>query len=231
MPKAVPVTYADFLRIEATLKSLGFDEIHRGEVAIITLAHGLIPPRRIVIAGEVGFKCSLNGYTVKVWTSCVREAVERCREAPLFSRGEAVGRPPGEDLGWIVVTDAFNHAQYFARPSLRTKNFVRTLCRRVWITLWKVQHRPLCEKCRKFMHIFRKEDGGTFWACLRNAFHETTKPVWLGWDFGLPPGALAFALAWRSEFHRYLKRERARGNNPQRARTIRHGWIETKDPY
>lgn len=231
MPRAVPVTYADFLKLEAGLEAMRFVEISRHEIATIFVAHGLEPPQKIVLRGEVGFKYTENGYTVKVWTSCLREMVERCRAAPLISLAEVVSSPPGEDVGWIVVVDPYNHAQYFARPTLRTMGFVQTLLQRIWITQRKVINRPLCEKCQKFMGIFEKDDGGTFWACLRKVLHADGKPFWRDWDHKLPPRALRIAKAWRRQFQRYLKRKRANGHEPRRARSIRKGWAATRDPY
>ncbi len=234
MPRAVPVTYADFLKIEAELtsKRMRFVEIDRQEVATIIVAHGLVPPRKIIRPGEIGFRYTENGYTIKVWTSCLRRVVEQCRAEPLLSQNVTVGRPTSKDAGWIVVVDSTDQSQYFARKTHRTKGFVETLLRRVWITQFKVRNRPLCKTCGKFMKIFVQDDGGTFWACFRKGLHDDGNPRWEDWDCGLPPRARRYAKAWRKPAERNRKKVKiSTGQKPRRACTIRKGWRAAKNPY
>jgi hypothetical protein len=184
------------------------------------------------VEGEVGFKFFENGLIVKLWTSCLRSKVEECRREPLISDDNIVSRPAGEDMGWIVVTNEFNRAQYFARPTLRTKNFVKTLIQRAAITIRKVQNRPRCERCGKWMKIFRKPSRATFWACFHKHILVTKRPTptWRGWDFALTARMLAIVTAWRKEFHRYLQAQRDKGNNPRPAAKIRKAWFATINP-
>jgi hypothetical protein len=230
MPKAIPVTYGDFLKLEAMLRKWGFVEISRRETLTVVVAEGLVN-YKVVRRGEVGFKYFENGYVVKVWTSCLREEVEQCRREPLISQDVVVSRPVATDLGWILITDRQNKAQYFARPTMRTKHFIKKLIARAGITTKKVQCRPLCAQCGTFMQIHQKPNRATFWECRENQRHIPQKPVWKDWDFALTPHMLAIVREWRKEYHRYLAREKAKGHVPRHASEIRKRWIPTRDPY
>lgn len=229
LPKAVRVTYQAFLELKKELLRMGFAPISRTEVGRAMVNWDLKPPHMVKIPGEIGFKYSENGLTVKVWTSCVRSLVEACEREAEISAHCSVGRPPGGDSGWVLI-ERLGREQYFARPTNRTKNFVRTLLQRAWITQWKVQHRPLCPACNKFMSIFSRGNGAVFWCCLRTGLHDDTKPRWANWDAGLPPKALRISKAWRREFHRYLKKKREEGEEPRRASAVRTGWHAGRDP-
>jgi hypothetical protein len=230
MAVSVPATFASFLKLEEGMKSMGFVEIFRREMGVIIKAHGLQPPRE-ERRGEIGYKCSFHSYTVKVWTSCVRDAVEQCRGSALDVGNVIVSRPAGEDMGWVVIVDPRGQAQYFARPVLRTKNFMKTFLRRAWITQKKIKDRPLCTICGKFMGIHTTKSGGNFWGCYRRDLHPSGLGVTKDWDFNLPPKALKFAKAWRNQFARYLRAERKKGKNPQRASAVRTPWKATKNPF
>lgn len=234
MPAAVPVTYRDFCEIEAWCLDHGYVEITGREIIRIVEVYDLKRYRRyrIVVEGEIGFKFFENGLRINAWTSCLRSQVEQCRKEPLISGDVIVSRPPGEDVGWVVITNEFGRAQYFARPTMRTKNFVRTFIQRIAITTRKVQKRPLCETCYRWMRIFRKRTRATFWACFHRRIPKSKrpKPFWKGWDFALTPLMLMLVVAWRREFHRYLARERAKGHEPRPASEIRKAWVATNDP-
>jgi hypothetical protein len=232
MPKAVGVTYEDFCRLEKDLKKKGFREITGREVINIVIAHGL-KALKVIIEGEVGFQYSENGYTVKVWTTCLRSKVRKCRlENSLFSGGEVVSRPSGEDMGWVLIVDSTNKAKYFAKPVLRTKNFIKTLYQRTLISTIRVQKRPLCMQCGCYMHIFRKKSKATYWVCWEKFNHAPKKPLWKNWDFPLGPRAMKIVKAWRREYRRYLDAKRAKGEYPTQARFIRKSrYVATKNPY
>lgn len=231
MPVAVPVTFKQFLALEEKMKSMGFVEIHRCEMAVIMKAFGLKPSRE-ARPGEIGYKCTFHGYTVKVWTTCLRHVVEGCRQGlPGLSDETIVSRPAGEDVGWVLIVDSWGRSQYFARPVMRTKRFVRTLLRRTWIAQRKIKKRPLCRTCGKFMEICVNRSGGTFWGCYRRALHPNGESVTERWDFNLPPKALKMAEAWRNEFDRYLRAAKKEGKTPRRASEVRKPWRTTKNPF
>lgn len=231
MPAAASITYGQFCEIENWCLSHGCVEIQGREVIRMIQFYGL-RRYRVILEGEVGFKYFENGLVVKIWTSCLRSEVAKCRREPLISDDIIVSRPPGEDMGWIVITNEFNRAQYFARPTLRTKNFVKTFIQRAGITIRKVQKRPPCERCGKWMRIFRKPTRATFWGCLHNQIPigKRPKPFWKSWDFALTERMLAIAIAWRKEFHRYLTKAKEEGRDPRPAAKIRHAWFATIDP-
>ena len=231
VPAAVPITYKQFCEIEYWCLSHGCVEIQGREVVRLIQAYGL-KRYHVILEGEVGFKYFENGLMVKIWTSCLRSQVAKCRREPSISDDVIVSRPSGKDMGWVVIADEFNRAQYFARPTLRTKNFVKTFIQRIGITIRKVQYRPICEECGKWMKVFRKLNRATFWACFhQRTAYERRKPVWRDWDFALKPRMLKIAKGWRKEFHRYLEREHEKGNIPRHAAEIRNRWVATKNPH
>ncbi len=232
MAEFVPVTFKKFLELEAGMKSMGFVEIYPREMAVIIKAYGLQPPPRETRCGEIGYRCSFHGYIVKVWTSCMRDVVEQCRRsAPGTADQIVVSRPAEEDCGWVLIADFRGAAQYFARPAFRTRNFVKTLLRRAWITQRRIKDRPLCPACGKFMEICTRKSGATFWGCYRRTLHPDGFATREDWDCGLPPKALAIAKAWRREFSRYLREARKKGRNPRRASEVRNAWKATRDPH
>lgn len=233
VPEFVPVTFKKFLELEKGMLSMGFVEIFPREMAVIIKAHGLQPPPREHRAGEIGYKCSFHGHTVKAWTSCVRGLVEQCRRAApgIDVDDMIVSRPVDEDSGWVLIVDGAGRAQYFARPVFRTRNFVRTFLRRAWITQKKVKDRPLCPVCGKFMAIITTKSGGNFWGCYRRNLHPDGFATREDWDFNLPPRAMKIAKAWRREYDRYLRAARKKGKAPRPASEIRNPWRSTKDPF
>jgi len=206
VPIAVPVTFGGYLELERKLKALGFVEIPWRETAVIMEPRG-VTPQRILIHGEIGFELVANGYKVRVWTSCIRKEVERCRRDNLLD--EVVSRAPRRDAGWVLIADLVGRAHYFAGRTSRTKHFVRTLLQRAWIAQYKIRHRVTCSVCGAAMEICSRSDtGGNFWGCFQKESHPDKKPIWEQWDFGLPPKATKIAEAWRKERARYYAKKR-----------------------
>jgi hypothetical protein len=230
MAVGVPVTFGDFLKIEAKLRKHGFVEIHRKETQDTIVAHGL-KSHRTVRGAEVGFKYFRNGYVVKVWTSCLGREVDQCRKEPLLSLDVVVSRPPEEDFGWVVLTDSRNHAEYFARSTKRTKNFVTNLLKRALITAQKVQNRPLCPKCKTFMEIHREPTGATYWECRQMDRHADGRFTFQNWDVGLGSKGKKAVEGPRNAYRRTHQKEKAEGRGQRRMAEIRIGWEPTRDPY
>jgi hypothetical protein len=214
------------------LKRRGFVEISAREKRDAFVAHGLIPPQNSV-PGEVGFKCSRHGYTMKVWTSCLRALVRECSNDPENLFDVIVSIPTDEDCGWVLIVDEYNRAEYYARHVNRTKNFVENLLERAWITFLRMANRPLCPKCEKYMHIHRKENMQTFWICKRASSHDTQKPFFKNWDFALTDKAQRAANKPRKSAANFRKAQRALGKEPRTIVQVRKktGWKATKDPY
>ena len=210
MPEAVPVVYADFRIIREELESLGFRRIPPWVKQKIVRYRDGVAVEEFVIAKEVGFEFFHHGYQVRAWTSCLHGAVYACDWAPSSSFDVVVGRPAGEDAGWIVIVDPIGREQYFARKVMRTKNFVRNFLERVRITQKKVIGHPVCLQCGRRMEIVRrrKTTGATFWACYNKDAHIGNRPVWEDWDVALSEKDLKIAEGWRRSRRR--SRESAR---------------------
>jgi hypothetical protein len=240
MPKAVAVRFRDYVAIETYLKKQGFREMSRREVADDIIAHGVKFFHKST-GTEKGFVLTYKGLTIKGWTSCDRERVDDCyRELathPLLKEaiGDViVGRAPGTDMGWIVVVDSKDKAQYFAAPFHRTKNFGLSLCEAARVTQIRIQNRPLCAECQVYMMIRQEESRATYWACFRTASHAGQKPVFLNWDHALPPAAKKVVTRRRNKRKSWQKTKaklRAEGKPVRSAREIRRGGIATKNPY
>lgn len=224
MPKAVPVTFADFRRLETgAAEVMRCKEVSGQEMDRIRRLFGFAPAHNGA-DDEAGYKRSVNGFTLWIWTSCLREEIEWCRREPLVSDGRIVSRPSGGGAGRVYITDARGRALYFAHHVARTEGFILNLLRVAWLALWRICHPQWCPECSRIMRIIQhKDDGGTFWACLRTSIHRDGEPRWADWDKDLPPKAMATVLRRRGKFRSYLKTERSQGNEPERAWAFRTG--------
>ena len=233
--------YRHYCGIRKTLLRLGFREMSRREVREEVIAHGLKKYKKSTEA-EKGYVYTQKGLTVKVWTSCERSKVDDCalryEEFPVLREAigdEIVSRPKGTDMGWVLIVDSRNKAQYFAVPFHRTLNFVVSLCETARITQLRVQARPQCKECQKYMVIRVEETRATYWACFQTAGHGTSKAFFLDWDHALSPKAKAAAMRRRKKRKAWQKAKlklRDEGKKvPQPARKLRQSWKATKDPY
>ena len=241
MPKAVTVVYRYYCGIRDTLLKLGFREMSRREVLDEVIAHGVKAYKKSTEA-EKGFIYSQKGLSVKVWTSCERSKVDDCarrfKELPVFREAigeEVVSRSKGKDMGWVLITDLRNKAQYFAVPFHRTLNFIVSLCETARITQIRVQNRPLCIECKKYMAIHVEKNRATYWICRESSKHSSQKALFEDWDCGLPEKAKTAAMRRRKKRKSWQKQKlkfRDEGKKaPQSARKLRRGGGETKNPY
>ncbi len=177
----------DFQTLEKEILEMGYQEITRKDSAKKFLRLNLNPPRTI-IGREASYKYTNNGYTVILHTS--------------FLKNENKWRNIGTDAGWILIAEG-DKPLYFARPFLRSKNFVIKFLCYAWITKWKVNNRPLCPLCKGYMDISRKYNSRQyFWSCDKNR-HTIGKPVNFPWDYNLPPKALKFVNIRREKTKKY----------------------------
>jgi hypothetical protein len=165
---------------------------------------------KFVIAGEVGFEISHKGYRVRAWTGCARKIVKQCDWMPSSSFEIVVGRPAGEDAGWIlVIDDASGRVQYFARKVLRTENFVKNFLERARITWKRIFHRPECE-CHRLFELFQdKEAGDTFWRCYQKNEHAKRKQTREDWNFCLTAEERKTVREWGRSRRRSRKKTQA----------------------
>ena len=186
--KEFVLTEDDFLFLERMILDMGYRKVTKYDSRKIFARLGLSPPRPVV-GREASYRYTHNGYTAVLHTS--------------YLESEKKWRDTGTDIGWNLIIEG-DEEKYFARPFQRKKGFILKFLRYAWISKWKVDHRPLCPACSAYMDIHRKR--GTlqyFWACLRKEKHDDKNPVFLSWDFKLPPKALGFVKIRRSYATRY----------------------------
>ncbi|MBI2033590.1 MAG: hypothetical protein HYT13_00620, partial [Candidatus Liptonbacteria bacterium] len=198
MPKQILPDAAAFARFRAALIKRGFREVSSVEFRkdFSRLKLKAPSPRE---GREVGFRFWANSLEVKVWTTFL----------------SARGRSRESDAGWVLILDG-DEAQYFSHPLRRTKNFLHNLLWFAGIAKWRVEHRPLCPVCKKYMRIrgaraFRAK----LWECVSSTFHKD--PVRLSWDYELPQWAMDFLRPFRRRRARYYAKLRAEGKAPGEA--------------
>lgn len=130
------------------------------------------------------------------------------------------------DAGWILITQA-GRARYFAHPLMRTKNFLITLIRLAWIARWRVINRPTCPQCpdQRYMKIaYGWAIKSRYWRCDYKSQHHPYKPVFLPWDYGMPPKALAFLKKKRKIRRKYRDSRKKAGKPNNVAMLNRRKW-------
>src|SRR5690606_37802215 len=125
------------LFLKAKLEEIGFKQKLSNDMQRIFERLGLELKRlNSKTKKEVGFEYSKNGLTVHVWTTWVAE-------------DNAMNE---QDSGWVLITEG-DTAQYFAKPYKRCAGFIQRILSYAWIAMFKVENRPLCPTCGKFMNI------------------------------------------------------------------------------
>ncbi|MBL7053755.1 hypothetical protein ISS06_00945 [Patescibacteria group bacterium] len=157
---------------------------------------------------EVGFVFAKNGLEVTAWTTWMM-IEQKARES---------------DAAWIVISKQDN-ALYFSHPIHRTKNFVVTFLRQAWIAMYKIKHRPICLQCNKFMNIAKSKGiKSRYWSCCNKSEHKDNQPVWLSWDYGLPPKALAYVKKNRKQRTKYRQQLAEQGKPQYQSLKKRKPW-------
>ena len=175
--------YRGFRRVQSAQDVLSIDLLNLDEKA----KHG---------GFEVGFVFRNNGLKVYVWTTWIYE-FEEARKS---------------DAGWVLITDKKGNTLYFAHPFHRTKNFVDTVVRYARVAKYKIEHRPLCTECNRFLDIVQgRAIKSRYWKCDHVAEHRDGKPVNLNWDYGLPEIARQYLQAHRKKRAADKLRREAKG--------------------
>jgi hypothetical protein len=222
MPKQVLPNAEDFAWFESAMKRSGFipitrekflEDWHRLNLKAPRPQPGqeagfiFIPPNGKNAGGEQS-----NDLYVCIWTSWLRREEEARKSDP----------------AWVLIARRNSDEKpfYFSHPTLRTKNFFRTLAQRAWITAWRVQHRPHCPACNALMEIAKKrgELKQRYWRCNLLDRHADGKPHWYRWDIGLPPRAQTLVSTWRAKRIPHVERCIAAGKNPHQAMLDRKPW-------
>ncbi len=207
MPKKILPAAPAFEAFEMQMRQHGFEALSeaafRANLRRLRLRAPSPRPGR-----EAGFTFSANGLTVWVWTTWLR-AEQRAREV---------------DMGWVVIARG-DIALYYARPMLRTKNFLDRLLKWAIVSQWKVSHRPHCPACNALMDIVRGPKlKDRYWRCDLIGQHPDHQPRSYRWDLGLPEELQTFVDTERAVHLRYVAQRIAQGKQPHAAVLRRKGW-------
>lgn len=202
MPNKVLFGEDDFKKFEQKLTKRGFKRLDPNIVHEDILPEVEIgtPPRKH-FKHEVGFGFfGEKGFEVVVWTTYIPPD-KRARES---------------DNGWVLIKKG-NRVLYYSHPLNRTENFLKRLYISAAIAQVRIQKRPECPQCGRYMEIVRgKGIGSRYWSC----FHHL-KQVNRGWDCNMPPEAMPYVRRIRKERERYYKQVRAKGGQVGSARLDR----------
>jgi hypothetical protein len=212
MPKKVLPSPEDFSFLDHELKKQGFRRISKREVGKQFRHLSLRPPRARRRSGrEVGYVFDSNGLRVWVWTTWLADE----------------GHARESDSAWVLIS-CDDEAVYYDTPTHRTKNFVKTLINRAWIAKWRVESRPNCDKCGRFMKVtnHRGRPKSRFWVCENTHEHSDGKRVWRSWDLDgeMPLKAQSFVDKHRRKASKYRERRRKEGKPVNVAMSKRHPW-------
>ncbi len=168
MPLRVDLQPHRFYDFKTEIEKEGFQEIQKREKYTDYQRLALISPNESK-GKKRGFKFTANYLTVKIWTSVLRD------EDKFADKG----------FGWELISLG-DPALYFSRPFRRTDNFFENLYMTALILKTKIQNRPICPHCKKFLDIVKGPYlYSRYWKCP-NTKHAVYR---LGWDHGLPDWA------------------------------------------
>lgn len=200
----------DFLFLNNEILGMGYSKITKTDFKKTFSRLNLTAPRKLE-GKETSYRYTNNGYTVILHTT--------------YLESQKKWRDKGKDIGWNLIIEG-DEEKYFARPFQRTKNFIVKFLRYAWISKWKVDHRHLCRECSAYMDIYRKK--GTrqyFWTCWNKEKHSTIKPIYLSWDYNLPPKAMEFVDIRRKNTRKYIKKIKKEGKTVIPSAIRRKKWI------
>lgn len=142
---------------------------------------GLVSHRK-KSGSQVKLRYHNHGLTLKVCTTADSQLNE-----PLPKR-----------YGWVLIDD-HDEAKYFSHPFLRTEGFLRRVYYHTIINKYRIDHRPICPCCKKYMDIVRGRGvKSRYWKCP-NHDHE---PETMGWDENLPQ--------WMQNYLKPIRKARAK---------------------
>lgn len=169
------------------------------------------PHHRKLEGSEQAWTYSKGNYTVIVWTTYLAK--------------EGKFRDTGTDVGWVIVVSG-DDLVYCTRPILRSSSdFVLKLARYAWVTKYKIDHLPLCPKCRAKMFIFRKKGTREYmYICRHTDRHDDNKATFRSWDYGLKDKAKEFLAIRREATQKYNKRNEKLGKKPTPKALLRKKW-------
>ncbi len=205
MPRQILPDEKAFTAFRKKLLTLGFRELTSEEFSKTFKRLGLEAPRPQE-GRETGFIFSANELKVFIWTTYLSQE-QKSRDS---------------DAGWILIADG-DRARYFTHPLRRTKNFLLKMVRHAWVARWRIIHRPLCPQCQRYMRIaYGQALKSRYWRCDNMRHHA--KPIFVAWDNGMPPKALAFLQIQRKARSRYRQTRKKAGKPNNVAMLNRKKW-------
>ncbi len=201
MPQKKEVTIGEFMTLHDGLNRLKFRRKPKAKGSMPDLIKQLKIAMGFPLGEykrEDGYEFWWKGLTVHVWTSWIEDD----------------GAVRDEDYGWILITNK-GKAVYFAKPFMRTENFVPRLLRYAEIIQKKVQNRPLCPKCKEFMDIHSGIGSPTYWFCPHPGKWET-----MDWDICLTDEEKDFLKIRRKQTKKYNEKRKESGR-PKRGTALR----------
>ncbi len=127
--------------------------------------------------------------------------------------------PVGEAMGWVLIISEAGKVEYF-NPVKRVGIYWNSLKDSAIACKQRVEHRPRCKECKKFMNIARRHNvlKARFWRCEEHPKERE------GWDHGVSPKKLAVLKIRRKAKALYRAKRRKAGKSTDRAMLIRKKW-------
>jgi hypothetical protein len=215
------VSREDFFVIKNKLQGIRFREVTREQTQKRRSEVRLIPPRPNTehvreICYEFEPTDKENDLKVIVWPTFRADNFE----------------PKKKDSGWVIIVKKHDKSGklYYSSPEIRrTSGFVLKLLRRAWIAMYRIEHRPKCRVCGKYMQITGRGIKSKYWRCINKSEHEET--IREEWDYNIPPIAQKFIDTLRKQTAKYVARRKKSGKPLYEAIKNRKKWIrEEKIP-
>lgn len=197
-----------FDRFVEVLEKKGFRLIHQREKKEYQKAIDLTPPEgRPKRPGQIFLMyVGLTGMRVIVW--------------PTFSPSIQDIIPKGEAMGWVLVIDKNSKSPEYFNPVKRVGLYWNNLKNSAIACQQRVENRPRCKQCGKFMNIARRRGvlKARFWRCKEHLSERES------WDYGLSPEKLEIVKAKRKPRAKYRDYREKEGKSVHTAMLKRKKW-------
>lgn len=167
--------FSDYMKLK------GFNAYYPKDFKIDKERLGLVSPRKKT-GSQVKFYYTKNGLTLVVCSTFDPIANEA-----LPKRN-----------GWVLIKEG-DDKKYFAHPFYRTEGFLRRVYYYAIINKCRIDNRPVCPRCKKFMDIVHgKGIKSRYWKCSNPNHEVETKD----WDHGLKK--------WMKDYLETIRKARAK---------------------
>jgi hypothetical protein len=219
MPQKANLGENEYLRLHNQLIKrnyhlIGYREFHNKYEEL-----GLVAPRKRE-GREAGYRQDKNGMTAILWIT-YDLVHHQFRES---------------DAAWLLICNELGNAVYFSGPIHRTQNFVRTIGSLACIGEIRLHYWPYCpdKNCKARMKVAtgKKNPKQKYFECDKFKSHLDKKPLFRGWDYGIPwdkyPLAYKFVLERRRRRAVWRKKLQKEGKPLNQAMKKRKKWLITK---